>query len=101
LVWVVNNYFIFSFTHFSFSKVSLHDNAIYASIDEECDPLRDSLHDLFVLVGVLVPVIDGGDTPLAVILNSVHRIATEAEAGDGGAVGSSQVVWRGTIDFEV
>src|SRR5215831_16081389 len=46
-------------------------------------------------------VVNGSDAAFAVVLDAVHRIATEAERRDGAAVGAPEIVRREPLDVEL
>lgn len=86
-----------TFFQFSFLASEGDHVASTGTTHQRHDLGGDRLHHALVLVGVLMPIVDRRNAALLVILDPVHRIAPEAEAGDQGAVCSSKIVWRRSV----
>ena len=74
---------------------------ICTALDQRHDVGGDRFHDVPVLGGVIVNIINIADAAFLVILDAIHRGSAELQLSDSGAVGPSQVMRRRAINAKL
>jgi hypothetical protein len=68
-----------------------------ATLDQSDDVSGHDLHDVLILIGISVPVVDAADAAVGVIENAIHGLSAKPQPCHGAAEGASQIMWRGAL----